>query len=145
MVRTAADAGEALVTVPLSALAERDRKPIVWTVDPARETVHARDVEVASFDAVGAFYAMTHVPAAQQRALIASIAAWLRPGGTLIASFGTGPAGEWTGDWLGTTMFFAHASQAETLQSLADAGLWIRHASVETQDNEDAAFSWIAI
>jgi RND family efflux transporter MFP subunit len=52
-VRAAADADEALVTVPLTALAEKDRKPIVWTVDPARATVHARDIEVASFDADG--------------------------------------------------------------------------------------------
>lgn len=52
-VRAAADTDETLVSVPLAALAEKDDKPIVWTVDPARATVHARDVEVVSFDADG--------------------------------------------------------------------------------------------
>ncbi|WP_198971945.1 class I SAM-dependent methyltransferase [Xylophilus sp. ASV27] len=99
--------------------------------------------EAGSFDAVGAFYSITHVPAAQQRRLIADIATWLKPGGILVASFGAGPAGEWTGDWLGTTMFFGHAGEAETLKSLADAGLRVLDSSVETQDNEDAAFLWI--
>lgn len=102
--------------------------------------------EANSFDGVGAFYAITHVPRAEQAALITNIATWLRPGGVLIASFGAGEAGEagdWTGEWLGTTMFFGHAGEAETLNALADAGLRVRCALVERQDNEGAAFMWI--
>jgi SAM-dependent methyltransferase len=99
--------------------------------------------EPSSFDAVGAFYSITHVPTARQGALIASIATWLRPGGTLIASFGTGPAGEWTGEWLGTTMFFGHIGEGEALEYLADAGLSVRSSSIEKQDNEEAAFMWV--
>ena len=99
--------------------------------------------EAGVFDAVGAFYAITHVPPGKQGALIAGIAAWLKPGGTLVASFGAGAVGEWTGEWLGTTMFFGHAGGAETLASLAAAGLQVRRASVEKQDNEDAAFLWV--
>ena len=26
---------------------------------------------------------------------------WLKPGGIFVASFGSGAAGEWTGEWLG--------------------------------------------
>jgi SAM-dependent methyltransferase len=96
-----------------------------------------------SFDAVGAFYSITHIPAAQQGLLIARIAGWLRPGGTLVASFGAGPAGEWTGGWLGTTMFFGHAGEVETRRSLAKAGLCVRLSMVEKQDNEEAAFLWV--
>ena len=99
--------------------------------------------EAGSFDAVGAFYSITHVPRAQQGALIASIATWLKPGGTLVASFGTGVPGEWTGEWLGTTMFFGHAGEAEALRFLTEAGLLVRHSSVEKQDNEEATFRWI--
>jgi SAM-dependent methyltransferase len=99
--------------------------------------------EANSFDAVGAFYAITHIPPAQQRPLIASIAAWLKPGGALVASFGVGPAGEWMGHWLGTSMYFGHAGEAETLRALSDAGLLVRLSSVEEQDNEDTAFMWI--
>jgi multidrug efflux system membrane fusion protein len=43
------------ITVPLSALAEKDGAKIVWTVDRKAATVHARPVEVADFtdDGVG--------------------------------------------------------------------------------------------
>lgn len=37
------------ITIPLSALAERDGKKIVWTVDRKDETVHARSVMLADF------------------------------------------------------------------------------------------------
>jgi SAM-dependent methyltransferase len=99
--------------------------------------------EAGSFDAVGAFYSITHVPSAQQGALIASIAAWLKPSGTLVASFGTGAPGEWTEEWLGTTMFFGHVGETEALRFLAEAGLLVRHSLVEKQDNEEARFMWI--
>jgi hypothetical protein len=61
----------------------------------------------------------------------------------LIASFGTGTAGEWTGEWLGTAMYFGHSGEAETLKFLIDSRLSIRRSRVERQDNEDAAFMWI--
>jgi membrane fusion protein, multidrug efflux system len=41
------------ITVPLSALAEKDGSKIVWTVDRNAATVHARPVEVADFTADG--------------------------------------------------------------------------------------------
>jgi len=99
--------------------------------------------ETASFDAVGAFYSITHIAPRQQGKLISKIAAWLKPNGTLVASFGAGAAGEWTGEWLGTTMYFGQSGKKATLKSLAAAGLSIRHSLVEKQDNEDAAFLWI--
>jgi SAM-dependent methyltransferase len=51
--------------------------------------------EVGSFHAVGAFYSITHIPPTQQGPLIANIAAWLKPGGMFVASFGSGAADEW--------------------------------------------------
>jgi hypothetical protein len=75
--------------------------------------------------------------------LISRIALWLKPGGTLIASFGAGEPGEWIGEWLGTTMFFGHGGEEATLNCLRDAGLKVRRRSVEQQDNEDADFLWI--
>jgi len=51
------------------------------------------EFETASFDAVGAFYSITHIPPAEQGALISKIALWLKPGGTLVASFAAGEAG----------------------------------------------------
>jgi SAM-dependent methyltransferase len=98
---------------------------------------------VGSFDAVGTFYSITHIPPTQQGPLIANIAAWLKPGGIFVTSFGSGAAGEWTGEWLGTTMFFGHNSEAETLECLTVSGLKVRDFSVEKQDNEEAAFKWV--
>jgi RND family efflux transporter MFP subunit len=46
-------AGTDTITVPLSALAEKDGGKIVWTVDRKAATVHARPVEVADFTADG--------------------------------------------------------------------------------------------
>lgn len=45
--------GTDTITVPLSALAEKDGGKIVWTVDRKAATVHARPVEVADFTADG--------------------------------------------------------------------------------------------
>jgi SAM-dependent methyltransferase len=101
------------------------------------------EFEAASFDAIGAFYSITHIPPAQQGALISKMALWLKPGGTLVASFAAGAAGEWIGEWLGTTMFFGHCSEDATLRCLDDAGLKVRRSLVERQDNEDAFFLWI--
>ncbi|MEO5757139.1 MAG: efflux RND transporter periplasmic adaptor subunit, partial [Mesorhizobium sp.] len=42
-----------LVSIPLSALAEKDSQSIVWTVDRGADTVHARSVKVAAFAADG--------------------------------------------------------------------------------------------
>lgn len=99
--------------------------------------------EAESFNAVGAFYSITHLPTAQQGQLISKMAFWLKPGGKLVASFGAGKAREWTGEWLGTTMFFGHGGEEATLRCLQDAGLSIRRSMVERQDNEDAEFLWI--
>lgn len=100
-------------------------------------------LEAGSFDAVGAFYSITHVPSVQQGPLILKIARLLKPGGVFVGSFGTGVSGEWTGEWLGTTMFFGHNGEAETLKYLSDGGLLVRKSSIEPQDNEEASFLWI--
>ncbi|WP_192183089.1 efflux RND transporter periplasmic adaptor subunit [Mesorhizobium amorphae] len=42
-----------MVSVPLSALAEKDGQKIVWTVDRSSETVHPRPVKVGDFTADG--------------------------------------------------------------------------------------------
>lgn len=52
-VEAEAQGGTDTITVPLSALAERDGGKIVWTVDRNAATVHARPVEVADFTADG--------------------------------------------------------------------------------------------
>lgn len=91
----------------------------------------------ASFDAVVCLYAIIHLPLAEQPALLRSIARWLRPGGTLIATVGHGA---WTGtekDWLGVPggeMWWSH-EDAETYQRwFTDAGLGVEEERFVPED-----------
>lgn len=97
----------------------------------------------ASFDAIGAFYSINHVPAAEQGALFGKLGRWLKPKGTLVVSLGTGRPGDWTGEWLGAPMFFGQNSEADSLTHLRSADLVVQRCEVQRQDNEEAAFRWI--
>jgi len=100
---------------------------------PAAALVRADLAELAlrpaSLDAVVSFYALIHIPLADQRALFPRIRSWLRPGGYLLAITG---AGSWTGTepYLGADMFWDHADTASYLSWFADVGLaplWHRY------------------
>jgi ubiquinone/menaquinone biosynthesis C-methylase UbiE len=97
----------------------------------------------ASFEAIGAFYAITHVPRDEHSTLLRQISRWLVPGGCFVGSFGASLAHDWTGDWLGTTMFFSHHDPEATKNLASDAGLVIAKAELIQQDNEDVRFLWI--
>src|SRR5262245_57735757 len=71
-----------------------------------RADMAALDFPPGSFDAVVAFYALTHVPRDEHAALLRRIAGWLRPGGLLFATMGAGDTpGAVEPDWLGAAMF----------------------------------------
>ncbi|MBV8893679.1 class I SAM-dependent methyltransferase [Bradyrhizobium sp.] len=114
---------------------------------PKANFVHADMTAVQfpaeGFDAVTAFYSITHVPRNEHEALIRRIATWLRPNGVLVASFGSSE-GDWLGQWLGTPMFFSHLDPDETKRLVNDAGFRLEQAELLKQDNEDATFLWIA-
>jgi cyclopropane fatty-acyl-phospholipid synthase-like methyltransferase len=95
-----------------------------------------------TFEAISAFYSITHLPNSEHAALIRRIAKWLRPGGRFLASYGTAE-GDWSGEWLGTTMFFSHHSPETTKQLIQDAGLSLERVEMLKQDNEEAVFLWI--
>jgi hypothetical protein len=100
----------------------------------------------ATFDAVAAFYSITHVPCEEHSALLRNIATWLRPGGLLVGSLA---AGRWSGsaveDWLGTTMYFSHNDGETSLQLVCEAGLEILSAHNETadEDGDSVTFLWV--
>ena len=100
------------------------------------------DFAAGAFDAVVAFYAFTHLPRAEHEPLIRKIADWLRPGGRFLASFGT-VEGDWSGEWLGTRMFFSHNTPEATERMVREAGLVAERVEVLKQDNEDQSFLWI--
>jgi SAM-dependent methyltransferase len=76
----------------------------------------------ASLDAVVSFYALIHLPQADQRALFPRLRSCLRPGGYLLAIVGAEP---WTGTgpYLGADMFWDHAGTADYLHWLTAARL----------------------
>ncbi|WP_437999917.1 class I SAM-dependent methyltransferase [Sorangium sp. So ce185] len=106
----------------------------------------ALDVAPATFDAVTAFYAITHVPRDQHAELLARIAAWLRPGGLLLATMGASDSPDTVeADWLGAPMFFSHFD-AETNRALVrQAGLDLLDAEVvdEHEDGVTVPFLWV--
>lgn len=77
------------------------------------------------FDAIVSFFAIIHVPLAEQPALFDRIASWLRPGGWLLATVG---ARAWTGteeNWHGAPMFWSHADSETYRGWFRDRGLTI--------------------
>ena len=69
-------------------------------------------LRLATVEAVVSFYALIHVPLADQRALFPRIRAWLRLGGYFLAIVG---AQRWTGiePYLGAGVFWEHAGTAQ--------------------------------
>ena len=101
------------------------------------------DLSPAAFDAVAAFYSITHVPRDEHPALLQRIATWLKPGGLFVASMGAEPLRDHCEQWLGTRMFFSHYGADENAVLVRAAGFTIEQAEVVAQDNEDASFLWI--
>lgn len=101
------------------------------------------DLPTASFDAVAAFYSITHVPRSEHARLLGRIAEWLRPGGVFIGSLGAGPLPDWQGEWMGVEMFFSHFDAATNIVLLREAGFAIERTEEMDQDNENGRFLWI--
>jgi SAM-dependent methyltransferase len=103
-------------------------------VPPARfvqADMTAFSLRPASVDAVVSFYALIHVPLADQQALFPRVREWIRPGGYFLAIVG---AGRWTGtgQYFGTEMFWEHADTATYLRWFAAAQLtpiWDRYVA----------------
>jgi 2-polyprenyl-3-methyl-5-hydroxy-6-metoxy-1,4-benzoquinol methylase len=114
---------------------------------PEAEFVHADmtkiDFDRASFDAVIAFYSITHVPREEHGMLLRRIAGWLKSDGVLVASFGSRQCEEWSGEWLGAEMYFSHYDSDANKRLVCDVDLGIERAEVVNQDDEDAQFLWI--
>jgi SAM-dependent methyltransferase len=104
------------------------------------------DFPAATFDAVVAFYSLTHVPRDEQAPLLGRVARWLRPRGVFIASMGVeeDPGGV-EHDWLGVDMYFSHFGAKKNRRLVERAGLEIESAEIdaEPEDRHDARFLWV--
>ena len=104
------------------------------------------DLAPASFDAVVAFYSLTHVPRDEQPDLLCRIRTWLRPGGLFLGSMGADASpDEVEDDWLGVPMFFSHFGAKRNRRLVGEAGLIVEEARIraEPADRHDARFLWI--
>jgi SAM-dependent methyltransferase len=106
----------------------------------------ALDLAPESFDAVVAFYSLTHVPRADLPALLDAVHRWLRPGGVFIASMGAQDApDEVEEEWLGAPMFFSHYGAKKNRAFVRRSGFELAEAVVqaEPEDRHDALFLWV--
>ena len=116
---------------------------------PEAEFVHADFTEVefepGSVDAVAAFYSFNHVPRDLLAPLYARIRAWLVPGGLFLTALGTGDSEGWTGEWLGTTMYFSSFPPEVNTSMLGEAGFELLRDEVVTirEPEGDGTFQWI--
>jgi len=99
----------------------------------------------ASFDAVCAFYAITHLPREEHGGMFTRIARWLKPGGVFLASLGASASDGRSEDWLGAPNYFSHPAAEESLRLLGSAGLSIEGWETAQQDlpgEEGLLFIW---
>jgi SAM-dependent methyltransferase len=105
------------------------------------------DVELppASFDAVAAFFAITHVPRDEHPSLLARIFRWLRPGGWFVGSFGTRRTNGVQNDWLGVPMFFSHFDAATNRRLVRRSGFKVVRDEIvaHEEDGRPVKFLWI--
>jgi SAM-dependent methyltransferase len=104
------------------------------------------DLPASSFDAVVAFYAITHVPRDEHPSLLVNIARWLRPGGLFVATLGTGDdPGTVEDNWLGAPMYFSSYDAPASERLVTEAGLDVDSADEITEDEDGVpvTFLWI--
>ena len=109
------DHGLRVIGVDFSAVQLRRARRLVPGASLVQADMTDLQLAPASVDAVVSFYALIHVPLADQQTLFPRIRSWLRPGGYFLAIVG---ADRWTGTeaYLGADMFWDHA----------DAGTYLR-------------------
>jgi SAM-dependent methyltransferase len=99
-----------------------------------------------SFDAVVAFYSLTHVPRTHHADLLGRIVGWLRPGGLVLLTMGAADnPGSVDDDWLGAPMYFSHFDSATNRALVQRAGIRILSAELVEEDARDAGarFLWV--
>lgn len=102
----------------------------------------ALDFPDGEFDGVAAFYSILHVPRAEQPALIAKIARWLKPGGLFLASLGSGTP-DVTETWLGVEMFFGSNTPDVNRDLLAQHLEIVIDDLVTMHEPAPATFHWV--
>ena len=103
------------------------------------------DFPDAAFEAVTAFYALDHVPREEHPGLFDRVARWLAPAGLFLATFGLNDEADWTGEWLGVSMYFSSFGPDTTRGLLSNAGFELLvDETVEIREPEGPeSFLWV--
>lgn len=139
-------AGRTLTGVDLSATQLEMARRNVPSAAFIQADMTSLSFDPASFDAVVAFYSLTHVPRDEQVELLGRVRRWLRPGGLFLATMGADDEpGDVEADWLGVDMYFSHFGAKANRRLVERAGFVIDRAeiAVEPEDRHDARFLWV--
>jgi ubiquinone/menaquinone biosynthesis C-methylase UbiE len=105
------------------------------------------ELPAQSFDAVVAFYSFNHVPRDRLAGLLVRIHAWLVPDGLFLCAFGTGDTESWTGEWLGTSMFFSSFPPETNRRLLHETGFTLEldelMTMVEPEPDGESRWQWV--
>lgn len=109
--------------------------------------------EPASFDGVVSFYAVFHLPRAEQKNLLAKIHTWLKPGGMFALNLATVDEEEIHGEMMGHGMFWSSFDVEGNKAMMTEAGFEVVEVEVleagdgklgEDDPDYGVKFMWIA-
>lgn len=117
---------------------------------PAARFIESDIMEVRfpplEFDAVCAFFSITHLPREEHAALLGRVNRWLKHGGIFVGSFGVQEtSGAVENDWLGAPMYFSQFDAAANLALMREAGFEILEEEVRRHDEDgtEVSFLWL--
>ena len=106
----------------------------------------ALELPSSTFNGVGAFYSIMHLPRQEHRSIFRRITSWLKPGGLFVGSLGiTNNEVELDSYWKGIPLFSSAYDTQTNQQIIEEAGLRIMSAAEEitTNKNNFETFLWI--
>jgi SAM-dependent methyltransferase len=97
-----------------------------------------------SLDAVTAFYSIFHIPRREHPELFAKIHRWLKPGGRILFTLGTGDMEcDEELDWLGAPMMWSSYPPDQNLQMLEQTGFLILQTAYEGAPGDAEYHFWL--
>ncbi|KAK4246792.1 hypothetical protein C7999DRAFT_15107 [Corynascus novoguineensis] len=100
--------------------------------------------EPGSFDGAVSFFALFHLPRAEQRAVLAKVRTWLRPGALFAFNLATIDEETIYGEMLGRGMFWSSYGVDESRAMVRDAELELVAAEVlESEPDDGVEFLWV--
>jgi ubiquinone/menaquinone biosynthesis C-methylase UbiE len=99
------------------------------------------EVRDRSLDAVAAFWSIIHVRRELHAELFGRIRRWVRPGGVLFGTLGSGDNPHEEDDFYGAPMYWSHFDAETNRRLLGDAGFGIEQADVV--EDMDESHLWV--